>query len=184
MMGEEEQLLSTTTTEPAQTLHGTQVQLRLMTEDDVDALTAILAQPGISRWWGRYDADRVRADLLDSVGTVVYVIEVDGEVVGSIQYTEEPAPDYRHAGLDLFLSVDHHGRGLGSDAVRTLSRHLVHDRGHHRLVIDPQVDNLPAVACYERVGFRKVGLMRAYERGQDGEWHDCLMLELLKDELV
>lgn len=165
-------------------LHGTQVLLRPMTAEDVEPVTAILAQPEVARWWGGYDAARVTSELLESVDTVVFTIEADGEVVGSIQYSEEPAPDYRHAGLDVFISAKRHGQGLGSDAVRTLARHLVHDRGHHRLVIDPQVINTAAIRCYERVGFRKVGLMRSYERGPDGGWHDCLMLELLKDELV
>lgn len=170
--------------QPIAMLHGTQVTLRLVSEEDLEPLTQILAQPEVSRWWGRYDENRVMAELLESGDTVVYAIEVDGTVVGSIQYSEERAPSYRHAGIDVFLSRDWHGRGLGSDAIRTLARHLIHDRGHHRLVIDPQVANEAAIRCYERVGFRKVGLMRAYERGPDGEWHDCLMLEVLKDELI
>lgn len=176
--------MSTTPVRPIAMLHGTQVTLRLVSEDDLEPLTRILAQPEVSRWWGRYDEGRVRAELLESEDTVVYAIEVDDTVVGSIQYSEERAPSYRHAGIDVFLSADCHGQGLGSDAIRTIARHLIHDRGHHRLVIDPQVDNIAAIRCYERVGFRKVGLMRAYERGPDGDWHDCLMLEALKDELI
>lgn len=176
--------MHTTTSEPIALLHGTQVRLRLMAESDVEPLSRILSQPGVARWWGRYDEGWVRSELLEGEATVVYAIEVGGTVVGSIQYSEEPAPNYRHAGIDVFLSPDWHGQGLGTDALRTLCRHLAHDRGHHRLVIDPQVDNQAAIRCAERVGFRKVGLMRAYERGPDGEWHDCLMLEALKDELV
>ena len=170
--------------EPAEVLHGTQVRLRLMSTDDVEPLAEILATPEVSRWWGRFDADRVRRELLESDETVVYTVELDGTVVGSVQYSEEPSPDYRHAGIDVFLSPGFHGKGLGSDSVRTLARHLLHDRGHHRLVIDPAADNEAAIACYERVGFRRVGLMRAYERGHDGEWHDCFMLEALKDEIT
>jgi aminoglycoside 6'-N-acetyltransferase len=34
----------------------------------------------------------------------------------------------------------------------------VHDRGHHRLVIDPAADNERAIRCYERVGFRRIGV--------------------------
>ncbi len=181
--------MSTKPPDPIATLHGTQVLLRLIAEEDVAALTAILADPAVARWWGRYDEARVRSELLESTDTIVYTIVVEDDggapvVAGSIQYSEEPAPDYRHAGVDVFLAPAFHGRGLGTDAVRTVARHLVHDRGHHRRVIDPQVDNEPAIRCYERVGFRKVGLMRAYERGPDGEWHDCLMLEALKDEIA
>ncbi len=83
----------------------------------------------------------------------------------------------------MFLHPAWHGRGLGADAVRTLARHLIHDRGHHRLAIDPAVDNVKAIRTYERVGFRQVGVMRAYERGADGSWHDGLLMDLLADDL-
>ena len=55
-----------------------------------------------------------------------------------------------------------HGRGLGSDAVRTLARHLFAEHRHHRLVIDPAADNTAAIGCYAKVGFRPVGVMRRY----------------------
>ena len=176
--------MSTRSADPVEVLHRTQVTLRKVTEADVEPLAKILAEPEVARWWGRYDVDRVRRELLESPAMVVFVIDVHGVVAGSIQYFEEPASDYRHAGMDVFLSRDWHGQGLGSDSVRTLARHLVHDRGHHRLVIDPAASNDAAIACYERVGFRKVGRMRAYERGPDGTWHDCYMLEALRDEIV
>jgi aminoglycoside 6'-N-acetyltransferase len=51
------------------------------------------------------------------------------------------------------------------------------------VVIDPAVDNARAIRCYERVGFRRVGVMRRYERGGHGAWHDNLLLDLLADEI-
>ncbi|MFE6856342.1 GNAT family N-acetyltransferase, partial [Streptomyces sp. NPDC057674] len=67
--------------------------------------------------------------------------------------------------------------------VRALARHLVHELGFHRLVIDPAADNAPAIRCYTKVGFRPVGVMRQYERGADGSWHDGLLMDLLAEEL-
>ena len=67
--------------------------------------------------------------------------------------------------------------------MRTLARYLVEELGHHRLVIDPDVDNAGAIRCYEKVGFRPVGVMRRYARGADGEWHDALLMDLLAGEL-
>jgi aminoglycoside 6'-N-acetyltransferase len=73
---------------------------------------------------------------------------------------------------------------VGRDAVRTLARHLVADRGHHRLVIDPAADNEPAIRCYASVGFRPVGIMRRYEHDTDGDgWHDGLLMDLLAEEI-
>lgn len=164
-------------------LHGTATTLRPLEPRDLETLVSILEDPDVARWWGRYDRARVRREFLEASDTIVFVIEVDGEVVGSVQYAEEPAPDYRHASLDVFLHSAWHGKGLGADAVRTLSRHLFHDRGHHRLTIDPSVDNEKAIRTYRRVGFREVGVMRQYERTPDGRWQDCLLMELLEGDL-
>ncbi len=56
-------------------------------------------------------------------------------------------------------------------------------RGHHRLVIDPAVQNAPAVAAYTRAGFRPVGIMRQYQQ-LDGHWYDGLLMDLLRDDVV
>ena len=113
-----------------------------------------------------------------------FVIIAAGAVVGYIQAAEETEPDFRHAGIDLFLATAAQGRGLGPDAIRALAIHLLDDRGLHRLTIDPALDNTAAIRAYEKVGFRLVGIMRAYQRMPDGVWVDALLMDLLADELV
>jgi aminoglycoside 6'-N-acetyltransferase len=166
-------------------LRGAAVTLRPATAADVVTLMSIRATPEVHRRWG--GADDLMAELLDDLATPelhVYAIEHEGRVVGAIQWQAEEDPMYRHAGIDLYLDPAVHGRGLGSDAVRTLARHLIDDHGHHRLVIDPASDNVAAIRCYAKVGFRTVGVMRQYERSADGSWHDGLLMELLTDELT
>jgi len=164
-------------------LRGERVLLRPLTAEDVPKVAAIQAQPGVASRWGEPDEEELRGKAAGTDECTAFAIEQDGEVVGLIQYHEEDDPMYRHAGIDLFLSEDVHGHGLGTDAVRTLALHLVRDRGHHRLVIDPAADNAPAIRAYEKAGFRPVGVMRQYERSPDGEWHDGLLMDLLADEL-
>jgi aminoglycoside 6'-N-acetyltransferase len=91
---------------------------------------------------------------------------------------------YEHAGIDIALLSDWQGQSLGPDAIRTLAQHLIAVRGHHRLTIDPAAHNTHAIKAYERVGFKPVGIMRQYERGPDGTWHDGLLMELLAEDLV
>jgi aminoglycoside 6'-N-acetyltransferase len=164
-------------------LRGERVLLRPVEPSDVDRLTEIMGEPEVSRWWGAYDADRVRADLLDDPETEVLAIEVDGAVVGALQIWEEPDPDYRHAGIDVFLATSHQGRRLGVESIRLVARHLFDERGHHRVTIDPATHNERAIRAYERVGFRPVGVMRLYERSPDGSWHDGLLMDLLPADL-
>lgn len=112
------------------------------------------------------------------------LIEVDREAAGFIQFEEENDPDYRFASIDIALLSPWIGRGVGSDALRTLARYLFEVRGHHRLHIDPATANDRAIRAYKRVGFKPVGVMRQYERGPDGVWRDALLMDMLRGELT
>jgi aminoglycoside 6'-N-acetyltransferase len=162
-------------------LRGERVVLQPGEEGDVWRLRAILNEPEVASRWGRFREGEVADQFIGH--EEAFVVTVDGEVVGAIQYGEEEDPMYRHAGIDIFLTASRHGQGLGTDAIRTLARYLFERRGHHRLSIDPAVDNEPAIRAYEAVGFRRVGVMRAYERGPDGTWHDGLLMDMLAGEL-
>ena len=164
-------------------LHGERVVLRPLTAEDVPALRAIQAQPGVARWWGEPKDGDYDEKLKGAEGVTAFAIVVGDELAGLIQYSEEDDPMYRHAGIDLFLSDAFQRSGLGTDAVRAMARHLTADRGHHRLVIDPAAGNLAAIRTYEKAGFKPVGVMRQYERLPGGEWHDGLLMDLLSDEL-
>lgn len=164
-------------------LRGAHVVLRPFRPDDVERIAAIQAEPGVARWWGPPDEADLRRKASGRSGERALVIEAGGEPAGIIEYHEEDEPDFRHAGLDLFLAERFRGRGLGPDAVRALARYLLRDRAHHRLTIDPAVDNVAAIRAYEKVGFRPVGRMRRYWRSPDGTWHDGLLMDLLAHEL-
>jgi len=43
---------------------------------------------------------------------------------------------------------------------------------------------LPILEHDGTVGFRPVGVMRRYERGGDGRFHDGLLMDLLRGELA
>jgi aminoglycoside 6'-N-acetyltransferase len=155
------------------------ITLRPLAVGDEQELRRIHATPEVSRWW---DAPEDGFPWSDDPECTRLTIEVDGAIAGVVQFQEEPAPRYRHASIDLFLDPALHGRGLGTAALERVVRHLIDDRGHHRLTIDPAVGNAAAIHAYEKVGFRRVGVMHRYERGPDGTWRDGLLMELLADE--
>ena len=165
-------------------LRGNRVVLRPLAEVDVARLVELGADPEVARWWPGLTPEHVGEKARgEDEGVVAFAILDEGEVAGMIQFYEEDDEEYRHAGMDLFLGVPFQDRGLGSDAVRTLGRHLLEERGHHRLVIDPAAHNERAIRCYEKVGFRRVGVMREYWLDPDGVWRDGVLLDLLAGEL-
>jgi aminoglycoside 6'-N-acetyltransferase len=154
--------------------------LRPLSASDAAELLRIHSTPEVARWWHLPEEGFPWSDEPEAVR---YTIEVEGAVAGLIQFYEEPTPRYRHASVDLFLDPALHGRGLGTEALRRLVRHLIDDRGHHRITIDPSTGNAAAIRSYEKAGFRPIGVMRRYERAPDGEgWRDGLLMELLAGE--
>ena len=155
-------------------LLGDRVALAPLEPVHADALRKIVSAPEVARWWGVQDPD---FPLADEPAATRFAILVGGEIAGMIQFGEETEPDYRHASIDVFLAPTFHGRGFGTDAVATLLRHLVEDRGHHRVTIDPATANLAAIRSYEKAGFTRVGVMRSAWRDPEGIWRDVLLME-------
>ncbi len=160
--------------------HPLGLTLRPLLDSDERELRRIHATAEVARWWDPPD----ESFPWDEPASTRLTILLDGTIVGLIQFHEELEPKYRHAEIDLFLDPAVHGRGLGSEAVRLIVGHLVEDRGHHRITIDPATTNTAAIRAYEKVGFKPVGVMRQAERDHDGGgWHDSLLMELLADEI-
>ena len=166
-------------------LDGERIHLRPSTPDDRDLVHAILADPTVAEWWQTADPGADARDLLEDQELALWIVEEapDGTPIGIIMASEETDPQYRHGGIDIALVGQGQGRGLGREAVRAVAHWLIAARGHHRLTIDPSVENERAIRTYASLGFRPVGVLRSYERWRDGSWHDGLLMDLLADEL-
>jgi len=146
--------------------------------DDAQALTDILVQPEVARWWGHNDIESVREELRAQPS---FAIVIGGAVAGWLHVHEETEPDYPSVAFDIVLAPALQGRGYGQEALRVAIRHFI-ARGHHRFSIDPSETNERAIRCYSAVGFKPVGILRAYERAPDGTWRDGLLMDLLAAE--
>ena len=177
------------------TLEGSLVRLRPVVTADLPVLLAILEEPEVARWWRRAEWERV-----DEQDALTFAIELKaagamagaggaavaaggGTIAGCIQCSEETDPDYLSATVDIFVGTAAQGRGVGPDAMRTLIAWLFGVRGHHRVTVDPAAENARAIHVYEKLGFRPVGVLRRYERVDDGVWRDALLMELLAEDL-
>jgi aminoglycoside 6'-N-acetyltransferase len=159
-------------------LRGEQVVLRPTRSEDAEPLRAIRETPEVMVRWGTIEDDFPMGDEPEATR---YTIFVEDDVAGMVQYSEENEPDYRHAEIDIFLGPRFQNRGLGPDAMRTIVRHLMDDRGHHRVILSVDVDNGQGVRAYEKTGFRRVGRMHLAGRVPGtSEWRDEYLMELVR----
>ena len=159
------------------------VTLRPLEAADVPRLAEIAAEPEVARWW----LGLTEEDLLEKAGAdedgFVFAVELDGELIGLAQAGEEPIPTT--ATRASTSSSPPPGTRRASGPTRCARSRGGSSRTAATIASrsTPRSPTSGRSARYERVGFRRVGVMRRYERGADGDWHDGLLLDLLPEDL-
>jgi RimJ/RimL family protein N-acetyltransferase len=153
--------------------------LRPPTLVDAAPLLDILSEPEVSKWWVGYTAERIREEIIDSDHALV--MEIDGSCAGAIFLYPNEDPEYLHVVIHLFLGAQWYGHRYGAEALAIVIAHLA-TLGHHRFTLDPNVNNAPAIRSYERLGFRRVGVLREYQLRPDGSHEDGLLMDLVLSE--
>jgi uncharacterized protein (TIGR00725 family) len=140
------------------------VGLRPSAYADLSTFRRAFADADVLAWWDPGGCDEVHSRWPHERSLV---ITEDDRAVGFVGYHAGLDPDFDHIGVDIVIAAQA-DRGRGA--------------GHHRITVVPSPDNGPAIRCYEKVGFQRVGVMRAYERHR-GRWRDALLLDLLPKDL-
>jgi aminoglycoside 6'-N-acetyltransferase len=152
------------------------IELEPLDVAHVARLRDLHRQPGVIKWWGPMEP----GFPFDEPESQRFAIVADGEIVGMIQWGDDSYEETRHAYVDIFVGDEFAGRGIGTEALRQVTRRLIDHHAYHRITIDPAVDNAAAIRSYEKAGFRRVGtLERAYLEPHSRQWRDELLMELL-----
>jgi aminoglycoside 6'-N-acetyltransferase len=165
--------------------------LRRMSDDDAPALAAYRSDPDQARyqsWETPYPVQSAR-ELIGEMRGVRFAqpgawlqvaIETDGRLVGDVAvHVHEDDP--RQATVGFTLAADLQGRGLATEALRTVVSLLFSEHGVHRVSADCDARNDRSVALLERVGMRR----EAHHRRSawwKGEWTDEYVYAVLAEE--
>ena len=156
------------------------VSIRPARADDVDFLVELYADADVRPFLaaGRtYDRDWVAAHL-----DGLFVAELDGERAGAMAWelTSERNGIVHVSGLAVH--PDFRGRRLADEAARLFQRHLLLERGFHRIELEVYGFNERAQRHAERSGFVREGVKRQAYRHGDG-WTDGVLYGLVAEDL-
>ena len=149
--------------------------LRRASEDDLDALHAVLSLPLAMRYWSTPEHDS-RAQTGDFLQTMItehcddFVVEYQGQVIGK-------AGAWQSLELGYILHPDHWGKGLAGEALTALIPHLfaAHDAAQITAEVDPR--NAPSIALLTRFGFHETHQAERTLLWRD-EWCDSVYFAL------
>lgn len=123
---------------------------------------------------------RVRDFVLENIrgNHVQYVAEVGGQLVGWADVFRGERDSTRHTGrVGMGIIDGYRGRGIGRRMLEAVIEHCWRV-GLLRIELEVFVDNAPAIALYEKLGFRYEGRLRK-ARLIDGEYRDVFHMALL-----
>jgi RimJ/RimL family protein N-acetyltransferase len=80
--------------------------------------------------------------------------------------------------LVVYLHQDFHNVGLGTAMLSKLIE-LARKEGMHRIGLTVVADNKPAINLYKKFGFKTEGVKRDAYFGEDGKYHDEVMMGLI-----
>lgn len=116
---------------------------------------------------------------------ILFAVEAEGRLVGDAQARcseQAMPPGVWEIGLDLWDSADR-GRGIGSEVVALLTRHLFAREGAHRVQATTDVENVPMRRALERCGFILEGVLRGFMPVADGPPRDHAMYGLTRTDV-
>ncbi|GLV27939.1 N-acetyltransferase [Sphingobium sp. TomTYG75] len=155
--------------------------IRTALEDDAPHLAAIYApyvlDTVISFESVPPDAQEFSVRMADCLKYYPWLIaEVDGRIVGYAYagpHSGRAAYDWS-ANISVYLTADHHRRGIGRRLYDILI-HILRHQGYHSLFAGITLPNSASVAIHTALGMKEVGIYR--EVGfKFGQWHDVMWM--------
>ena len=160
------------------------IRIRAQEPEDVAALTELWNQPRVI--WGTLqtpfaslDARRRRSEAASDRATRLVAV-IEGKVIGAASLHPAEMVRRAHAGsLGMAVHDAFAGRGAGGALLRALIGQADRWLNLRRLELTVWADNDRAVELYQRFGFEREGLLRAYA-WRDGGWADALTMARLR----
>lgn len=81
----------------------------------------------------------------------------------------------------LIFSPDHIGKGIGTEATRLTVDYAFRRLNAHRVWLGVHSDNIGAIKCYEKVGFKREGVLRD-EVFTYGKYWDAVRMGILETD--
>jgi len=125
-----------------------------------------------------YTRERIERWLSNLQNLIAIVAFYNDKTVGHAHVFKFPHPRRKGTGdLIIYLHQDFHNVGLGTAMLAKIIG-LAKKKGLHRIGLHVVADNKPGVHLYKKSGFKIEGVMKDSYFGEDGKYHDELVMGL------
>lgn len=154
-------------------VEGEKTVLRQINDSDIEVICKWEAQQHISAdIFGQINRHLAIKEeyiaLINARNTKMFaMLTDDGTLIGDIGFVEI---NWRRGEAELVIGIGHRGyigKGYGTDAILTLLKYIFSTTSLNHIYLRVLADNLPAIKCFKKCGFRKSSVItRQLEKGQ------------------
>lgn len=127
------------------------------------------------------DEEKWFVNLQKSEDKVFSIDTKEGKLIGNVGLMRLNWKDWSVLIGIMIGEKEFWNQGYGTDAIETLLRYLFDELALNRVYLIADERNARALRCYEKLGFKKEGVLRQ-NRYKDGVYTNDVMMSLLKDE--
>ena len=127
----------------------------------------------------------VKNIILNSASSKNYIIE-ESEGNTAIGVTSLINIDTKNRNAECIIDIgekEYWGKGYGTEALKMLLEYAFLELNLHRVSLRVFSFNESAIHIYNKIGFRKEGIMRE-SIYRNGKWHDIIIMGVLKREYL
>lgn len=121
-----------------------------------------------------------RSARSDRYHQIMAIVTRDGKLIGDVELNHIT---WRNGHAEMRIRIgekDYWNRGYGTDAVLTLMEYVFQHLHLNRLYLRVYSHNRRAIACYEKCGFKKEGLLRRV--AESGVRKEIILMRILREE--
>lgn len=170
---------------------GSRVYLRPLEREDAPHFVAWLNDPEVTRHLQIHLPINRRAEeeFLDKIGrdehalTVGIAIRATDQLIGALGFHQIDFKD-RQASFGISIGdKDEWGKGYGTEATRLLVQYGFDTLNLNRIWLRVYEDNLRGLRAYEKVGFKREGVLRQ-DSFREGRYWNTIAMGILREEWV
>ena len=180
-----------------------EISIRLLekTEKDIKYIYNCLNDKNVNKYYGdskekSFDYVKQKYESkIDDDKTYPCIIEYNKENIGYVQFYSINNIDYELTqeqfakiadnssniyAIDIFIAdAEYRDKGIGTRILKLLNNTLFERYNADVIVIDPKTNNLRAIACYKKCGFKECFIAEKREE-IDGTRYDNLIMKIEK----
>ncbi len=110
-------------------------------------------------------------------GSVIFVADVEGMIVGNIDFTPNNRKRLAHSGnIGMGIMANWRNIGLGSAMLDTLIKWAKKNRSIEKLCLQVYADNAAAIRLYEKFDFREDGRQKQFIKLGKNKYEDNVLM--------